>query len=387
MKSVVIISTADLYYGNSAAVARMNHYAKALSLVNVNVYMLSTRLLDENKEWVEVEPRVFTLSKEHQKKGKGYSLFYNLRLVHKIKKKLEKIDGEVVALNYPSTTSLILDIFLLAFCRRIPFFCEVNEVRRFASDEKETLKYRLFCNVLEKTYKYYTGLVFISRHIQEYYAIRAKKSIVVPILSDCKGTFLPSTKLNNFDFVFLGTVSFLKENLNELFEGFLLFVHEQPQAKMELYGILSGINKKKLEELIARTNSSKNIIYKGSLQHTEVPNVLSSASALVLPRTNNKQNYYGFSTKLSEYAVSGTPIILTNTGVVADYFEDRVSCLMCNGYDREAFKAKFEELAGMSLAEKQKLAENAFFVAKNHFDYRLYSTVLSDFLFETTNNG
>ena len=126
------------------------------------------------------------------------------------------------------------------------------------------------------------------------------------------------------------------------------------------------------------------IVYHGVLQHSEVETVLSSAGALVLPRANNKQNYYGFSTKLSEYAVSGAPIIMTNTGVVADYFQDGTNCLMCEGYDRNAFKQKFDELAQMSVAEKQQMAEDAYRVAQNCFDYRLYSETLKNFFFNQT---
>ena len=126
------------------------------------------------------------------------------------------------------------------------------------------------------------------------------------------------------------------------------------------------------------------ILYLGKLQHSEVDGVLSTAGALLLSRSNNKQNYYGFSTKLSEYAVSGTPIIMTNTGVVADYFQDGVTCLMCEGYDRNAFKRKFDELAQMSVTEKQQMSESAYKVAQNHFDYRLYSETLMNFLFNQT---
>lgn len=385
MKSVVILSMDNLYYGNTAAVVRMNNYARALALANVNVYLVSTYALATKQDWIEVETRIFTLPKDRIKSGKGYNLFYVLSLVRKLKKRVESIKGESVVLNYSNPSSLLLDIvLLLSFNKRLRVWGEINEVRKYASGSGETIRGRIYSNVLEKTYKHYKGLVFISRHIQEYYATRTKKSIVVPILSDCSGTFHLSTRLDTLDFVFVGTISFPKENLEELLEGFLLFAKEQPNARLELYGILAGSNRRRLEEFIAKANATENIIYKGSLQHAEVPDVLSSAGALILPRANNKQNFYGFSTKLSEYAVSGTPIILTNTGVAADYFEDGVSCLMCDGYDRESFRAKFEELANMSLAEKQKLAENAYLVAKKHFDYRLYSTILKDFLFETS---
>ena len=384
MESVVIFSTANLYYGNSAAVARMNNYARALALANVDVYLLSTDSLDTNREWMEVEPHIHTLSSENVKIGKFYNPFYVLGLIRKAKKLIKTIKGEVVLLNYPSTKSLLLDILLLLLCRDYPLFCEVNEVRRYASGSTESIRNRLYCQILDRTYRRYNGVVFISRIIQEYYASKVRKSIVVPILSDCNHVFAPSKGLDTLDFVFVGTVSFPKENLEELFEGFCLFVNEHPEARLILYGILSESDKRKLEGFTNKHNIKKQISYEGKLQHSDVEKVLSTAGALLLSRSNNKQNYYGFSTKLSEYAVSGTPIVMTNTGVVADYFQDGVNCLMCDGYDRDAFKIKFDELAQMSVAEKQQMAENAYKVAQNRFDYRLYSETLKSFFFDQT---
>lgn len=382
MKSVVILSKSELYYGNNAAGARMKLYARALTLAGVDVYFLATDVLDTKKELIEVEPHIFTLPIDGKKLGKGYDFLYVLGQVRQIKKRLKAIKGDVVLLNYPSTSSLLLDVLLLLFSGRFSVFCEVNEVRRFASGSKGSMRDRVFCHILEKTYKYYKGAVFISRNIQEYYASKVKRSIIVPILSDCDQPFIYSKGLDTLDIVFVGTVSYAKENLEELFEGFLLFSKYHPDARLHLYGTIRNSDKMRLEEFVARTNTAETILYHGAIPHDKVREVLSSAGALVLPRTNNKQNYYGFSTKLSEYAVSGAPIIMTDTGVVADYFKDKENCLMCDGYDRESFRKKFEGLSRMSHTEKQKMAENAYLVAKNWFDYRMYSNRLSGALLE-----
>ena len=385
MKSVVIISTADLYYGATAAVARMNNYARALALANVDVYMLPTDSLTANNQWSEVEPHIYTFPKEKSKSRKGYNLFYVSSLVRKIKRRLKAIKGEVVVLNYPSTTSMLVDILMLISIRKIPVYCELNEVRRFASgSNNNTVRNRLYNSLIEKTYKWYDGIVFISRHIWDYYSSKVRKSVIVPILSDCSKSYTPSKGINTLDFVFVGSVSFPKENLEELFEGFCSFAKEHPEAQLKLYGPISPSDQKRLEGFVEKNDIKEHILYLGKLQHSEVEEVLSTAGALLLSRSNNKQNYYGFSTKLSEYAVSGTPIIMTNTGVVADYFQDGVNCLMCEGYDRNAFKTKFNELAQMSVAEKHQMAKKAYGVAQKYFDYRLYPETLMGFLFNST---
>lgn len=383
MKSVVILSMDNLYYGNNAAVARMNNYARALALADVNVYLISTFALATKKDWIEVEPHIFTLPKDRIMFGKGYNLFYVLSLVRGIKRRVESIKGDIVLVNYSNTSSLLLDIVLLLyFNKRMRMWGEVNEVRKYSSSLGETIKGRIYSDVLEKTYEHYKGLVFISRNIQEYYASKARRSVVIPILSDCDHPLVYSKGLNTLDIVFVGTVSYAKENLEELFEGFLLFSKEHPDARLHLYGSITDPDKKRLEEFVVRTNTAITIQYHGAVPHNRVRELLSSAGALILPRTNNKQNYYGFSTKLSEYAVSGAPIILTNTGVVAEFFKDKENCLMCDGYDRESFRKKFEELAQMGLSEKQRIVENAYTVAQKYFDYRMYSDKLTKALFE-----
>ncbi len=382
MKSVVIISMSNMYFGNTAAIVRMNNYARALASNNLNVFLLSCDAFYSKAGFIQVEPHVFTNVQTKIKHYKGYNVFYALGVVIKMKRWLKQLDKEVAILNYSSTSSLLIDIIILLKLRKYPIFCEINEVRKFSSgSNNKTIRKMLYNFILEKTYNWYDGLVFISRNIKEYYSAQTHKSVIIPILSDCSKAFNLSKGINTLDFVFVGTVSFPKENLEELFEGFCLFAKEHPKARLKLYGILLQTDQKRLEDFIEKHDMKDRILYLGKLQHSEVDGLLSTAGALLLSRSNNKQNYYGFSTKLSEYAVSGTPIIMTNTGVVGDYFQDGTNCLMCEGYDRNAFKKKFDELAQMSVAEKQQMTENAYRIAQNHFDYRLYSESLKNFFF------
>ena len=378
MHSVIIVSTANLYYGNSAAVARMNNYARALAQANVDVYLVCVYSFQSQEEMVEVEPHIYACSHKKVRVRHRYDVFFIYSVIKKIRKFIHWHHGHVTILNY-SSANLLLDIALLLFVRGIHIYCEVNEVRKFESSG-QSIRVRMNNKLLEKTYKRYDGLVFISRTIQEYYRPVARKSIVVPILSECNKPFSVSKGIDTLNAVFVGSIYFPKENLEELLEGFCSFASEHPNARLNMYGILTRSDKEKLDDFIDKSHMRGIINYCGVIQHSDVEEVLSSAGVLLLSRANNKQNYYGFSTKLSEYAVSGTPIIMTNTGVVTDYFRDRVNCLMCNGYDRNSFKEKFEEWAIMDIEEKKNIAKQAYLTAQQNFDYRLYSEKLADFL-------
>ena len=127
-------------------------------------------------------------------------------------------------------------------------------------------------------------------------------------------------------------------------------------------------------------NLSSKVRLMGEVEHTKIADVLSSADCLILPRRNTKQNFYGFSTKLSEYAVSGTPIILTDTGVVFDYFTDGVDCLKVKGYEAKDFCEQMRRFVSMSAEEKSELAQNAFNTANSYFNWKMYSDILTNFL-------
>lgn len=381
MKSVVILSLVNLYRENSAAAVRMNNYSRALALAGVTVYLLPISNVNSRGLFEKVEDNVFLYQSETQVNPKGTSLFFFYRCINAIRKILKSVSGDVILLYYPTLSSLVLDYLILFFLRDYHIYCEVNEVRRFSSGfEHLSLKYRIKNFLLEKTYKWYNGVVFISKNIQDYFAKNVKNYIIIPILSDCSKEFIPTKGLASLDFVFVGKISFAKENLNELFEGFCIFSEDHPAACLKLYGGVGDKDQRLLNDYLKAKGEGCELKYMGEVEHSQVDEILSKAGAVILSRANNKQNYYGFSTKLSEYAVSGAPIIMTRTGVVGDFFTDRISCLMCEGYSRHSFLKKFEEFSSMSEVDKLNMAKNAFAVAKDNFDYRIYSKQLNEFL-------
>lgn len=380
MDNLFIVGTSNLYYGNSASVTRMNNYARSLAAIGVQVYIVSVPAFNENSRFYEVEPGIFAL-KQCRKKFRGNDVSSVSAFIKQFKTISSEMEGRKSILNYSSTESLLLDWALLRAFRRHNLYCEVNEVRKFASGMQNTIRTRLYNYLLERTYREYDGIIFISRIIQQFYSDYTDNSIVVPILSDCRKPFKESSGIGSMDIIFAGTVSFAKENLEELLEGFLLFVMNHRYATLSFYGSISREDLHRLDVFVRKNGLSDRIKYKGECSHDNILEVFSKAGALVLPRTNNSQNKYGFSTKLSEYAVSGAPIIMTNTGVVGDYFQDGVNCLMCDGYDRHAFKAKLEEWALMSVEDRERIARNSYITASKCFDYNQYSSLLYSFFF------
>lgn len=383
-KNVFIISKEDIVYGNSAAAARMNNYAKALSTSN-NVYLLSFDKLTKFSRFKETEKNIFTIQKDSKAGIKTFDIISMFKSIYLFRKLYKGIDGDKYIIYYPHLYTLFFDFSLIVLYRK-KLFAEINEVRKFYAEGLiqpiSKIRLAIYSFIYENTFKYYRGLIFISNNIKSYYKNKNKNSIVIPILVDSNNIIRKREiqKKNEILFVFTGSVSFPKENLEELINGFKLFSQENDYSKLLLYGPISRNNHNKLMQIINELCLEDKVIYKGCLNRDEVKYVLDMADCLLLPRNNNRQNYYGFSTKLAEYSISGTPIILTNTGVIGQFFEDKKNCLLCDGYDRFNFKDKFIEFISLSESEKLEISNNAIETAKLFFDYRNYSNSLNDFI-------
>lgn len=393
MKNIIILSSIGLYYDNTAAITRMNNYAKALSTIKDNrIFLLSRKYFNHKVEVVAVEENIFTFSRrENIPENKG--IIGTLSFIRWVRGFIKSLKGKVVILYYPSM-DIVLEFCFLFFLRRlngVHSYCEVNEVRKYASNlQKNTflnfVKRNIF-KLSENTTRFYDGLICISSNIKGYFNNKNRNIIVIPILSDCDNKVISfdkkycSDKLNKrFLFLFTGSVSIEKENLNELIRGFSLLKDKYNNWECHLYGTIMDSDRLKLKKIVELYGLEEFIYYKGNVDHSKIYDLQSNADCLLLTRTNNLQNYYGFSTKLSEYAVSGTPVILTNTGVVGDYFYDGYNCLMPDEATGECFCMKFVELLNLSNEKKRNIVVNAFLTAEKHFSWKKYCADLDNFL-------
>ena len=381
--SIAIISETRFTGSNNAVSARVWNYAQALRMAGGRVLLLSYG--DYCRGSLLVESTDSILSYGTGAPGESRKQFFmNLsKLVV-----TESIEG---ILFYP-TPNPSFEVRFLKWKKQMRFsnvFCEINEVRRFEQSYTSTfslpkrLLYNLITILSENFTRYYRGLVCISTTIKEYFKKYNSNAIVIPILSDIPIMLPTKSQVNDRSvtrFVFTGTVAIEKENLTELVRGFSLFDKEYKEWEFLLYGRIPDSNRTELDVLLREYRLTEKIRLMGEIDHSSIPGVLSEADCLILPRCNTQQNYYGFSTKLSEYAVSGTPIILTDTGVVFNYFQDGNDCLKVAGYDAEGFYEQLKRFISMSKENRNMIAQNAYKTAKLNFDWRLYSECLHNFL-------
>lgn len=397
-KNIFIISSMDLWFGNEAGVKRMRNYAKSLLLKDVKIY--NCTILRNKKFGIEnikeLEKNCYVVG-EYQNKTYKNPITYILNMFkffRNIKVLLEKTEGEKLIILYPFSQILpnFFALFYLGCIEKYRIYCEVNELKRTNYDAQKYFGLKYIFYFLEEIFsRYYTGLICITKHIENYYTKYNRNSIVVPILSNTDlihtSPFLASfTSKSKFIVVFTGSIILEKENLKEFLLG-LSLINNNINWEFHLYGSLNSKNSRLLKKYVLKYKIEDKVKYMGIVQHDKINQILKNANLLVLPRKNTRQNYYGFSTKLSEYITSGIPVLLTDTGVVSDYFKDNINCYMVNGYKANDYKMRIEDLYINYNTTARFIASNALELSNEVFSYENYSELLYSFLFSQQSNN
>lgn len=396
MKNIIFLSEEYLYFSNTAGVNRMNLYAKSLLLNNeVNIYMIPFMSNCNEKNCKRISPNFNCfVSEENFTRQKGLKLVNQVfEYLNKVKSFSNNLKGEVVYYYYPASGSLLdlCCVFYIKYYCKKNIYLEVNEVRRYATTPVNSFLKRfqkIFVTfLLDHTFYFYNGLICISENIAHFYRNKKSNILVVPILSDAtkfvRGGENRGSKFRIRSpkvFLFAGSVAFEKENLEELLKGFALVLNERKDILLRFYGSVTEDSMNKICALTDELNINNYVEYCGTYDNDQVYDVLNEADALILPRNNSKQNYYGFSTKLAEYASSMIPIIMTKTGVVSCFFQDEYNCLMLHGYNANSFYLKFKHFLSLNKYKKKFISHKAYETALSFFEYKIYSVQINEFL-------
>ena len=417
MKNVFILSTIRIHNGNSAGSARMMNIAKALAMEGIRVYLCSSDLQYKysQNDILEVAPNIFSIGKEHRNKDGIvkkilHRLFYTLyianylRNIHLLAK---SIYGKKVLYLYP-TGDFSMDLLMILYLKTIhkyKIFCDVNELRR------ATLVNRIFPkNIMRKIYamyiwlsclmkfygienltRFYNGLVVISTNIEHYFSRYNKRLLKIPILSDVSSSSSSSSSSpmlaagGKFSICFTGMIALKKEGFDIFYEALSLLKSKYKNFELHLYGPINKHTKELLlTDIPEKFGIKDNIFYHGFVEQQYIINEMRKYHLLILPRPLNMQTHYGFSTKLSEYMVSGVPVLVTDVSDNGLYIKDGYNGFIIKPGDAEAMANKILKIIENYNKLAHQISVNAFNTARKYFDYSNYSSILSAFLFDNS---
>ena len=396
MKEVYIISTGEIVNGKTAGARRMLNIARSLASLNVHVFLCS--LADVHKSPVEVPeilPGVFFMrSLNHSGNESGRPLCF-ARTVNSF---MAQRDTDAVVYLYPSTLILKDFVYLLYFryLKKRRFYCEINELRKaiaFSSPADGNLPSRLF-QWLKSSFDYlvyrlnelqiplYDGIVVISTTLENYFSRSARKILRVPILCDADmiDDYLPAglAPESPFRICFAGYVKVEKEGFDILYEA-LSRVNKTLRTELYLYGILEDQDRRKLERLSDDLDLRDEVFYMGNIEPERLTGEFRKYNLLILPRPLNKRTRYGFSTKLSEYLVSGIPVLATDVSDNALYIRDGISGYLIAPGSVQVMADKILEIIGNYDTQAKLVAGNAYNTVRRELDYRHFSHSYIDF--------
>jgi len=405
-KNIIIISTIKLYKGNSAGSARMMNFARSIA-INNPVYLLSYTFPANLKlrQLDEIEPNIFINKNLRRIKGLFAKILYPFFIFMFLRNVLclsKELKSKTVFYLYPSTKSTMdfLVVLYLIVLKKQKVYYEVNEVRKYTPrlekhksffknpfdfvSKKITYTKYIF---VERCTKYYTGLVCISTNIKQYFERFNTNTIRIPILSninindDCNNTSPSYNDSGPFKICFAGMINVRKENLNLFFKSLSILKQNFSSFELHLYGPITTQEKKLIfEKILPSLGLQNNVFYKGIVDQKELISIYCNYHLLLLPRGNNLQNHYGFSTKLSEYLVSGIPVLVTNVSDNGLYIKDNENGFIIEPDNELGMADKLVYIIKYYNIIVPEIKRNALNTMSKHFDYRNYAVVLNDFL-------
>jgi len=402
-KEVYIVTTGQINSARTAGARRVMNIARSLSYGGVKVIVFSFfDFLNLSEDVNEIERSIYGYCKSKP------SLSVNHRSVRQFlrvsNRHMTASRSEAVVFLYP-TTFIFRDFVYLLYFKYIKgyrFFCEINELRSaiaFSSKIPEGL-FRRFTYLLKSVrdwviysanewqVRLYDGIIVISVALERYFIRHSRRLMRIPILCNSDDVTVDSVPQlfdgGVFKICFAGYVKIDKEGFDILIES-LSSVSQSHSVKLYIYGIMEEEDCIRLKKLTDKYRLSGHVHYKGNIDPEELQDEFKQYHLLILPRPLNKRTMYGLSTKLSEYLVSGTPVLVTDVSDNALFIKDKYNGFIIQPGSAEVMANKISEIIGLYNIQAPEVVKNAHRTVIEKLDYRLFSQQYIDFFFKEHN--
>jgi len=345
----------------------------------------------------EIYPGIYNLESRNSSGRKEPAISAFLKSLNEFMKVRE---AEKVIYLYPTVFTLKDWTYLIYFkyIRGYKFFCDINELRStnvFTATPPRKIVHGILFSLKSVrdflAYKlneiqvlFYDGIVVISSNLEKYFSRCTKKFIRVPIL--CDTDKIPGRlQVIHYDgkvfrICFAGFINCRKEGFDILFNA-LRHVNKINIVELYLYGILTDEDKYFLELLADTYGLKEKLFYMGNIDPDDLIKEFTRYHLLILPRPLSRQTKYGFSTKLSEYLISGVPVLVTDVSDNGVFIKDNFNGYIIPPGSETLMADKIREIIRNYTKDAGRIAENAFRTVRENFDYRLYTTPFIDFFF------
>lgn len=236
-----------------------------------------------------------------------------------------------------------------------------------------------------KGFKKATGIISISRLLDEHYKEIGAKTIRIPTILDVESIHFQEDTSHDgkIHVVFAGSLGGSKELMKPIIEALVEKEEYRNRIQFDIYGpskaqIITNLGGS--EELLNKCGDCISI--HGRIPQEEIPRVYSESDFLIFVRPQRRSSNAGFPTKLAESMSVGTPVISNDTGDIALYLKDGENGFLLSDNTKEAVIGCFDKCLSSPPETYRKMRAAARKTAEESFDYRCYQELVSSF-FET----
>ncbi len=177
----------------------------------------------------------------------------------------------------------------------------------------------------------------------------------------------------------MGNMMLAKDNVDNIIKAFSLFSSEYKDYELWLFGTPSEKDLDAIRRCIEDTGTKEKVFIKGRVDFGQVPQILANAQILVTSQPITKRAEGGFPTKMAEYMMSHTPMIVTDVGEIHNYIHDGETAFMVKPCDPDAYAEKLRYIIQHPDIAKV-VATKAYKYAKENFCAKPVTQGLIEFL-------
>lgn len=355
------------YTSSTAFANRLLAMAKALVENGLDVKIISIGIAES--EFPRMDGVVFEELrhwKKHLRRANYYLQYYFSRA--KLTRYIKTIPG--------NSTVLLMGCrdYLHLFAKRkdLRIFQEVTEhhtvVMTFRAD-----RYLKNCFKLQ-------GLFVISTSLRQFFLgigfPESRIHIVNMFADESRFTGLRKEAVGRPYIAYCGNMSNTKDGVDLLLEAYGK-IAQKTNLDLWLIGEYHGA----MDEFVAQHNLKDRVVFTGGIDSRDMPQLLMNASILALARPDSIQAANGFPTKLGEYLLTGNPVVITKVGDIPLFLEHKVSALLSDSRDMDAFAENLLWIVDHP-AEAKEIGICGREVARKSFNYQIETGKMVDAMFK-----
>lgn len=217
-----------------------------------------------------------------------------------------------------------------------------------------------------------SGLFVISDFLKKYYIKEGVPESIIHIVN----MFVDVSRFNGIKkegkeryICYCGNGNNRKDKVNELIKVFATISGRFPDVNLLIVGPMQQYYRDEEDnvKLVQELSIQNRVVFLGLLPAKDIPQVLVNAELLALDRPDTLQNKAGFPTKLGEYLLSGTPVVVTTVGDIPLFLKDQESALLVSPGDSKGYASKI--MWALEHSEEARLiGEKGQAVAKEYFN-------------------